>query len=81
MSRIKIEDLPVLEELESKEARGIFGGAIYAKYDDVGGDVGSTRDYGLRDDESTLKGRDDLTGKQDLEGLHADIAALDSCWV
>lgn len=28
MSRIKIEDLPVLEDMTPKEARGIFGGVI-----------------------------------------------------
>ncbi len=27
MARIKIEDLPVLEDLSTKEVRGIFGGA------------------------------------------------------
>ena len=28
MARIKIEDLPVLEELSEKEVKGIFGGTI-----------------------------------------------------
>ena len=28
MARIKIEDLPVLEELNEKEVKGIFGGTI-----------------------------------------------------
>ncbi len=28
MARIKIEDLPVLEELSEKEVKGIFGGGV-----------------------------------------------------
>ncbi len=28
MARIKIEDLPVLEDLSAKESKGIFGGAL-----------------------------------------------------
>ena len=30
MARIKIENLPVLEEMEVKETKGIFGGALNA---------------------------------------------------
>ncbi len=28
MSKIKIEDLPILEELDEKQSKGIFGGAL-----------------------------------------------------
>ncbi len=36
MARIKIEDLPVLEDLSAKEKKGIFGGTDYTKITLVG---------------------------------------------
>ncbi len=37
MARIKIEDLPVLQELSEKQAKGIFGGySLSTKYDLTG---------------------------------------------
>lgn len=32
MARIKIEELPVLEDLSKKELKGIFGGALRTQY-------------------------------------------------
>ncbi len=40
MARIKLEDLPVLEDLSPKAAKGIFGGALIA-YEPKYGSLGS----------------------------------------
>ena len=79
MSRIKIEDLPVLEDLRANEIKGIFGGLSSFKPSEDTNYLREIKwDTGLRDDESTLKGGDDLTGK--YEGLSVDGALVDSCW-
>lgn len=47
MPRIKIEDLPVLEDLETKESQGIFGGiaGFFIKIDSVDGEESKLSDY------------------------------------
>ena len=73
MSRIKIEDLPVLEDLEVREIRGVFGGVIYGK---------KPLEYATQEeiyDDSMLK-YDNLEGEsliKDEEGW-ADLSSFDS---
>jgi len=74
MARIKIEDLPVLEDLSPKEVKGIFGGATSR----TGGDVQFIIEEGITIHDTEFAGSAEAVKEGTGEFFSLDTTELES---